>query len=302
MLEAAAKIAEELPVFVRLIRAPGIPVEALEEAIALSGLPVRISDRDRFQADRRLPPRALRLGHRHPGGGAARHAAAGPLPAGELDLPAGPAAGAICPTSAWSTWCWRRKRCPSCSRARRGPRTIARRGGRPAHRPRRGWRRCAPTSAGCARGSASGERARGRRPRWRLGWRRRPTTACAAARSPGEPDEASSSATSAATCPWGVLAAVGDRSVRRRHHLAGGPDRADLQRGSPRRRPGARVAGPGDRRRRRRASPRRRPASRGRSRRRPRRRRRRRLLPEPARRLLRKLDLKDPALTTATRA
>jgi lipid-A-disaccharide synthase len=50
MLGAAARIAEELPVFVRLIKAPGIPVEALEEAIALSGLPVRISDRDRFQA------------------------------------------------------------------------------------------------------------------------------------------------------------------------------------------------------------------------------------------------------------
>ena len=50
MLQAAAKIAEELPVFVRLIRAPGIPAEALEEPIALSGLPVTVSDRDRFQA------------------------------------------------------------------------------------------------------------------------------------------------------------------------------------------------------------------------------------------------------------
>lgn len=50
MLAAAARIGRELPVFVRLIRAPGIPAEALEEPIALSGLPVRVSDRDRFGA------------------------------------------------------------------------------------------------------------------------------------------------------------------------------------------------------------------------------------------------------------
>jgi lipid-A-disaccharide synthase len=50
MLGAARRLADELPVFVRLIRAPGIPGEVLEEAIALSGLPVRISDRNRFQA------------------------------------------------------------------------------------------------------------------------------------------------------------------------------------------------------------------------------------------------------------
>jgi len=50
MLEAARRLAERLPVFVRLIRAPTIPAERLEEAIALSGLPVRISDRDRYEA------------------------------------------------------------------------------------------------------------------------------------------------------------------------------------------------------------------------------------------------------------
>ncbi len=50
MLEAARRLAEELPVFVRLIRAPTIPAELLEEPVALSGLPVRISDRDRFAA------------------------------------------------------------------------------------------------------------------------------------------------------------------------------------------------------------------------------------------------------------
>jgi lipid-A-disaccharide synthase len=50
MLGAARRLAERLPVFVRLIRAPTIPVEMLEERVALSGLPVRVSDRDRFAA------------------------------------------------------------------------------------------------------------------------------------------------------------------------------------------------------------------------------------------------------------
>jgi lipid-A-disaccharide synthase len=50
MLGAAARLAAELPVFVRLIRAPTVPREMLEEAIHLSGLPVRISERDRFAA------------------------------------------------------------------------------------------------------------------------------------------------------------------------------------------------------------------------------------------------------------
>jgi lipid-A-disaccharide synthase len=50
MLGAAGRLAEELPVFVRLIRAPSVPREMLEEAIELSGLPVRISERDRFAA------------------------------------------------------------------------------------------------------------------------------------------------------------------------------------------------------------------------------------------------------------
>ncbi|HEX2165446.1 MAG TPA: lipid-A-disaccharide synthase, partial [Thermoanaerobaculia bacterium] len=50
MLGAARLLAAELPVFVRLIRAPTVPREMLEEAIELSGLPVRISQRDRFAA------------------------------------------------------------------------------------------------------------------------------------------------------------------------------------------------------------------------------------------------------------
>lgn len=50
MLAAAARLAEDLPIFVRLIRAPTVPREMLEEAIQLSGLPVRISERDRFAA------------------------------------------------------------------------------------------------------------------------------------------------------------------------------------------------------------------------------------------------------------
>jgi lipid-A-disaccharide synthase len=50
MLDAAALLARELPVFVRLIRAPTVPREMLDEAIELSGLPVRVSERDRFAA------------------------------------------------------------------------------------------------------------------------------------------------------------------------------------------------------------------------------------------------------------
>jgi lipid-A-disaccharide synthase len=50
MLEATRRVAAELPVFARLIRAPGIPAEVLEEPIARSGLAVEVSDRDRFRA------------------------------------------------------------------------------------------------------------------------------------------------------------------------------------------------------------------------------------------------------------
>ncbi|HEX2253616.1 MAG TPA: lipid-A-disaccharide synthase [Thermoanaerobaculia bacterium] len=50
MLDGARRLAEELPVFVRLIQAPGISRELLEEPIRLSGLPVTISERDRFAA------------------------------------------------------------------------------------------------------------------------------------------------------------------------------------------------------------------------------------------------------------
>jgi len=50
MLDAARRLAERLPAVVRLIRAPTVPAERLEEAIARSGLPVRISDRDRYEA------------------------------------------------------------------------------------------------------------------------------------------------------------------------------------------------------------------------------------------------------------
>lgn len=50
MLGAAERLAAELPVFVRLIRAPSVPREMLEEAIELSGLPVSISEGDRFTA------------------------------------------------------------------------------------------------------------------------------------------------------------------------------------------------------------------------------------------------------------
>jgi lipid-A-disaccharide synthase len=50
MLEAVRRLAEELPVEARLIRAPTVPQELLEEGIELSGLPVRIVAENRFQA------------------------------------------------------------------------------------------------------------------------------------------------------------------------------------------------------------------------------------------------------------
>jgi lipid-A-disaccharide synthase len=50
MLSAVRHLAEDLPVEVRLIRAPTVPRELLEEEIELSGLPVRIVSEDRFAA------------------------------------------------------------------------------------------------------------------------------------------------------------------------------------------------------------------------------------------------------------
>jgi lipid-A-disaccharide synthase len=50
MLAAVRRLAHELPVEARLIRAPTIPQEMLEEEIELSGLPVRIVAEDRFAA------------------------------------------------------------------------------------------------------------------------------------------------------------------------------------------------------------------------------------------------------------
>jgi lipid-A-disaccharide synthase len=50
MLEAVRRLAHELPVEARLIRAPTIPLELLEEEIDLSGLPVRIVSENRFAA------------------------------------------------------------------------------------------------------------------------------------------------------------------------------------------------------------------------------------------------------------
>jgi lipid-A-disaccharide synthase len=50
LLAAAAKLAAELPIEVRIIRAPTVPRELLDEAVALSGLTVEIVDRDRFAA------------------------------------------------------------------------------------------------------------------------------------------------------------------------------------------------------------------------------------------------------------
>lgn len=50
MLAAVKRLAEDLPVEVRLIRAPSVPRELLEEEIELSGLPVRIVSENRFAA------------------------------------------------------------------------------------------------------------------------------------------------------------------------------------------------------------------------------------------------------------
>ena len=50
MLDAVKHLAEDLPVEVRLIRAPTIPREVFEEEVELSGLPVRIISEDRFSA------------------------------------------------------------------------------------------------------------------------------------------------------------------------------------------------------------------------------------------------------------
>lgn len=48
MLESVRRLAAELPIEVRLIRAPTVPRELLEEQIELAGLPVRIVSEDRF--------------------------------------------------------------------------------------------------------------------------------------------------------------------------------------------------------------------------------------------------------------
>jgi lipid-A-disaccharide synthase len=50
LLAAAEKLAAELPIEVRIIRAPTVPRELLDEAVALSGLTVEIVERDRFAA------------------------------------------------------------------------------------------------------------------------------------------------------------------------------------------------------------------------------------------------------------
>jgi lipid-A-disaccharide synthase len=50
MLKAVRRLAEDLPVEARLIRAATIPQEMLEEEIELSGLPVRIISENRFAA------------------------------------------------------------------------------------------------------------------------------------------------------------------------------------------------------------------------------------------------------------
>ena len=50
MLDAAGRLAERLPVDLRLIRAPSVPAARVAEQIARSGLPVRISERDRYRA------------------------------------------------------------------------------------------------------------------------------------------------------------------------------------------------------------------------------------------------------------
>lgn len=50
MLGAVRCLADRLPVFVRLVRAPGIPRDLLEEALTLADLEVEITERERFQA------------------------------------------------------------------------------------------------------------------------------------------------------------------------------------------------------------------------------------------------------------
>jgi lipid-A-disaccharide synthase len=50
LLEAARRLAAELPVEVRIIRAPTIPPELVDEAVELAGLPVEIVAEDRFAA------------------------------------------------------------------------------------------------------------------------------------------------------------------------------------------------------------------------------------------------------------
>lgn len=50
LLEAARRLAAELPVEVRIIRAPTIPPELVDEAVELAGLPVEIIAEDRFAA------------------------------------------------------------------------------------------------------------------------------------------------------------------------------------------------------------------------------------------------------------
>jgi lipid-A-disaccharide synthase len=50
LLEAARRLAAELPIEVRIIRAPTIPPELVDEAVELAGLPVEIVGEDRFAA------------------------------------------------------------------------------------------------------------------------------------------------------------------------------------------------------------------------------------------------------------
>lgn len=50
LLESVRLLADELPIEARIIKAPTIPREVLEEAVELSGLPVRIVGEDRFAA------------------------------------------------------------------------------------------------------------------------------------------------------------------------------------------------------------------------------------------------------------
>jgi lipid-A-disaccharide synthase len=50
LLEAVRRLAAELPIEVRIIRAPTIPPELVDEAVELAGLPVEIVGEDRFAA------------------------------------------------------------------------------------------------------------------------------------------------------------------------------------------------------------------------------------------------------------